>query len=88
MRYIKYMKTAAFILAIFSLLTALAGLGIGVCSYICRLVSRHDSNPLVDIISVSPFAFAAVIIFGLSRVMLFVSKCVESKKQGKQSNSE
>lgn len=88
MKFIKYFKTVSLALAVLSLLVALAGLGIGVYSYIRHLVSSHDSNPLVDIISVSPFAFAAVIIFGLSRVMLFVSKCVESKKQGKQSNSE
>lgn len=88
MKYIKYMKTAAFILAIFSLLAALAGLGIGIFSYVSHLIQYNDSSPLLDIIFVSPFAFAAVIIFGLSRVMLFVSKCVESKKQGKQSNLE
>lgn len=92
MKLAKYAKAVSLVLVILSLLVVLVGLCISVCTYVghlsCHGCSSHNSHPLIELMIFSPFACIAVTLFGVSRIILSLSKHAESKKQSKEEKTK
>lgn len=92
MKLAKYAKAVSLVLVVLSLSVVLVGLGIGVSTYVghlsCHGCSSHNSHPLIELMIFSPFACITVTLFGVSRILLSVSKRAALKKQGKPASAE